>query len=130
MSPYTAGDSVKLYLEFDHEAADIETAWASYEPESGQGTALDLYANGDAVKLEESGELTNIYSATLTGEVTDSHDRGTYRCTELRAQTVGGKRLEFSRLPPDSLDIAVGSSSTNLPEQSGLVQLRKSSFVE
>jgi hypothetical protein len=36
MSPYAAGDIVKLYLEFDHKA-HIESVWASYEPESGGG---------------------------------------------------------------------------------------------
>jgi hypothetical protein len=129
MSPYTAGDTVKLSVEFDHKAG-IEWVWASYEPESGEGTALDLYATRDAIALRQSGNhTTNIFSATLTGEVTGSLDPGTYRCTELRAQTVGGKRLEFSRLPTESLDIAPDPSG-QVQEPSGLVQLREARFVE
>ena len=128
MSPYTAGDTVKLSVEFDHKAG-IEWVWASYEPASGEGTALDLYATRDAIALRESGDHTNIFSATLTGEVTVSHDPGTYRCTELRAQTVGGKRLEFSRLPTESLDIAPDPSG-QVQEPSGLVQLIEARFVE
>jgi hypothetical protein len=128
VSPYRAGDTVKLSLEFDHKAG-IEWVWGSYEPESGEGTALDLYATRDAVTLRESGEHTNIYSATLSGEVNVSHDPGTYRCTELRAQTAGGKRLEFSRLPTDSLEIAPETSG-QVQEPSGQVQLRKARFVE
>ena len=129
MSPYTAGDTVKLSVEFDHKAG-IEWVWASYEPESGEGTALDLYATRDAIALRESGDhTTTIFSATLTGKVTGSHDPGTYRCTELRAQTVGGKRLEFSRLPTESLDIAPDPSG-QVQEPSGLVQLRTARFVE
>jgi hypothetical protein len=123
MSPYTAGDTVKLSVEFDHKAG-IEWVWGSYEPESGEGTALDLSATRGAITLRESGEPT-----TLTGEVTVSHDPGTYRCTELRAQTVGGKRLEFSRLPTESLDIAPDPSG-QVQEPSGLVQLRTARFVE
>src|SRR5215207_10128554 len=128
MSPYTAGDTVKLSVEFDHKAR-IEWVWGSYEPESGEGTALDLYATRDAIALRESGDhTTNIFSATLTGEVKVSHDPGTYRCTELRAQTVGGKRLEFSRLPTESLDIAPHPSG-QVQEPSGLVQLIEARLV-
>jgi hypothetical protein len=79
--------------------------------------------------LLEPGAKTNIYSATLTEEITVSHDPGTYRCTELRAQTVGGKRLGFSRLPTDSLEISLETSG-QVQEPSGLVQLRKARFVE
>jgi hypothetical protein len=129
MSPYTAGDTVKLSVEFDHKAG-IEWVWASYEPVSGEGTALDLYATRDAIALRESGDhTTNIFSATLSGEVTVSHDPGTYRCTELRAQTVGGKRLEFSQLPTGTLDIE-SHPSGQVQEPSGLVQLREARIVE